>query len=381
MSFRYPAYKSHATRLSTNTLVDILQYDSGRVRCEPLVTIGQLSRHLLEQHGARLEIVPELDDLTVGGMLNGCGVESSSFKYGLFQHICTGIELITADGTVRCVDADTDADLFHAIPWSHGSLAIVTAVTLRTVPCEKYVKLSYEVVTGRQQLQDRLIGACKTGKQAGVEFIEAIAFDADRAVLMTGRMTNSDSHVPLNAIGQWHQPYFYKHVESMMFDKSATHTELIPTRDYFHRHSRSIFWEIEDIVPFGNHWLFRRTLGWAMPPKISLLKLTTPSPLRRLYEAHHVIQDVLVPVDHLAATLTRTDQLFDVRFNTASKTYQIYPLWLCPFTLPAGNGLVHGDNSNTLYIDVGIYGNAKTDGYNAARDTRALESFVRSVKG
>lgn len=33
----------------------------------------------------------------------GTGIESSSHKYGLFQHICTAYELILADGSfVRC---------------------------------------------------------------------------------------------------------------------------------------------------------------------------------------------------------------------------------------------------------------------------------------
>ena len=40
------------------------------------------------RHGWTLPIVPELDDLTVGGLVMGTGLESSSHKYGLFQHIC-----------------------------------------------------------------------------------------------------------------------------------------------------------------------------------------------------------------------------------------------------------------------------------------------------
>lgn len=33
----------------------------------------------------------------------GTGIESSSHKYGLFQHICTAYELVLADGSfVRC---------------------------------------------------------------------------------------------------------------------------------------------------------------------------------------------------------------------------------------------------------------------------------------
>jgi delta24-sterol reductase len=49
-----------------------------------MITMGQLTRLLLPL-GYTLPIVPELDDLTVGGMVNGCGVESSGRKYGLVR--------------------------------------------------------------------------------------------------------------------------------------------------------------------------------------------------------------------------------------------------------------------------------------------------------
>lgn len=56
------------------------------VRCEPLVTMGQLSR-TLSRLGWTIPILPELDDLTVGGLVMGTGIETSSHKYGLFQVI------------------------------------------------------------------------------------------------------------------------------------------------------------------------------------------------------------------------------------------------------------------------------------------------------
>ena len=57
-----------------------------------------------------------------------------------------------------------------------------------------------------------------------------------------------------------------------------------------------------------------------MPPKISLMKITQTESLRRLYEKHHVVQDMLVPISALSACLQTFDKHMDV-----------YPLWLCPF--------------------------------------------------
>lgn len=39
----------------------------------------------------------------------GTGIESSSHKYGLFQHICTAYELVLADGSfVRCTPVSSE---------------------------------------------------------------------------------------------------------------------------------------------------------------------------------------------------------------------------------------------------------------------------------
>ena len=64
--------------------------------------------------------------------------------------------------------------------------------------------------------------------------------------------------------------------------------ELYLFLNYFN--CRSIFWEIQDIIPFGNNVLFRYLFGWLIPPKVSLLKLTQGKTLKKLYEEHHMIQ-------------------------------------------------------------------------------------------
>lgn len=40
-----------------------------------------------------------------------------------------------------------------------------------------------------------------------------------------------------------------------------------------------------------------------VPPKISLLKLTQGETLRKLYEQHHVVQDMLVPIKCMSQAL------------------------------------------------------------------------------
>ncbi|XP_064138091.1 delta(24)-sterol reductase isoform X2 [Loxodonta africana] len=279
ISLRVGKYKKIHKNIMIN-LMDILEVDTKKqiVRVEPLVTMGQVTA-LLTSIGWTLPVLPELDDLTVGGLIMGTGIESSSHKYGLFQHICTAYELVLADGSfVRCT--------------------------------------------------------------------------------------------PLNSIGNYYKPWFFKHVENYL-KTNQEGLEYVPLRHYYHRHTRSIFWELQDIIPFGNNPIFRYLFGWMVPPKISLLKLTQGETLRKLYEQHHVVQDMLVPMKCMPQAL-----------HTFHNDIHVYPIWLCPFILPSQPGLVHpkGDEAE-LYVDIGAYGEPRIKHFEARSCMRQLEKFVRSVHG
>ena len=68
------------------------------------MTMGQLNR-TLNRLGWTIAVLPELDDLTVGGMVMGTGIETSSHKYGLFQvrfHYLFGLFLSFILYSVKC---------------------------------------------------------------------------------------------------------------------------------------------------------------------------------------------------------------------------------------------------------------------------------------
>ena len=61
-----------------------LKYYSVTTSKSSLTTPFQLNDFLVKK-GWTLPVVPELDDLTIGGLVMGGGIESTSHKYGLFQ--------------------------------------------------------------------------------------------------------------------------------------------------------------------------------------------------------------------------------------------------------------------------------------------------------
>lgn len=248
---------------------------------------------------------------------------------------------------------------------------------------------------GRKQALERFQ---EESVKARFDFVECLAYSSSEFVLMLGQLTSeSNGSIPVNSIGNWYKPWFFTHVQSK-FDRSTAQRELIPLRHYYHRHSKSLFWEIQDIVPFGNNLIFRWLLGWMMPPKPALLKITQTEALRKLYEQHHVVQDMLLPIQKLDACL-----------DVFHKEIGVYPLWLCPFKIP-NNGKAGGvqhrgfvkplplDCSNghtssgndckgvpleaeSMFVDVGAYGNPTVKGFNAKETCRRLEEFIRQERG
>lgn len=57
----------------------------------------------------------------------------------------------------------------------------------------------------------------------------------------------------LNSIGNYYKPWFFKHVENYL-KTNREGLEYIPLRQYYHRHTRSIFWELQVSSGFRGPW-------------------------------------------------------------------------------------------------------------------------------
>lgn len=138
----------------------------------------------------------------------------------------------------------------------------------------------------------------------------------------------------MNRIGRFYKPWFFKYVESFLTKWQFTE-EYIPLKDYYFRHNRSLFWEIQvtilyiikykfniimhscvkDIIPFGNHPIFRYLLGWLMPTKVSLLKLTQTATIKQLYDKHHFIDDFILPISSLKKSIEKFHDSLKVTYK------------------------------------------------------------------
>ena len=73
-------------------------------------------------------------DVSIAGYGLGGGVGWYGRKHGLFTNSITAIELVTADGELRRVDADHEPELFWALRGGGGNFGVVTALEFRLFP-------------------------------------------------------------------------------------------------------------------------------------------------------------------------------------------------------------------------------------------------------
>jgi hypothetical protein len=101
-------------------------------RVEAGVLVAELSG-AAQKHGL-CSMPGSSPDVGVTGFTLGGGLSWLGRRYGFACNRVQAIELVTADGEPRTVDAENDPDLFWALRGGGGGYAIVTALRLRLIP-------------------------------------------------------------------------------------------------------------------------------------------------------------------------------------------------------------------------------------------------------
>ncbi|XP_019613547.1 PREDICTED: delta(24)-sterol reductase-like [Branchiostoma belcheri] len=371
-------------------LYNILSLDEARqvVRVEPMVSVGDITRYLIPR-GYTLAVTLEIADATCGGLGLGVGMTTYSHRVGLYQEAVESWDVLLGDGSLVHATKDNEhSDLYHALPWSHGSLGLLVAMELKIIPVKPYLKLTYIPVHGQKAYCDMmrdLSGALdKTAKLP--DYLEATVFSKEEAVVMVGNftdVTDPKEKAKINHVTRWYKPWFYKHVETFL--KRGENYEYIPLREYLLRHNRAIFWVVESMIPFGNNPIFRLLFGWLLPPKPAFLKFTTTPGVRAMTFAKQVFQDIVLPMTVLEKSVDRAEELFDT-----------YPILIYPCRIydhgvsrgqlrpPRKDQMCPGTNYGMFY-DLGVYGVPgpvkRRERYDPVHAMRSMEKFIREAGG
>jgi FAD/FMN-containing dehydrogenase len=73
-------------------------------------------------------------DVGIAGYSLGGGIGWLARKHGMQTNAVTALEIVTADGVLRRVDADHEPDLFWALRGGNGNFGVVTAVEFAVIP-------------------------------------------------------------------------------------------------------------------------------------------------------------------------------------------------------------------------------------------------------
>jgi delta24-sterol reductase len=332
MSTKLGSNKQNSHQIYTGHLNHILEVDEENmtITAEPAVNMGDIT-NLLCPRSLALVCQVEMESLTIGGLSMGLGMETNSHNDGWFQESVVAYEIVTAESPpqIRKITAESDPDVFYTLPHSVGTLGFLTAVTVKITHTKPFVRMHYIMTKSAEELtktMTKLSEADNDKKKSGgvpTQFLEATVYSKQTAVVQTGEFcdapTSAEEKAMVNGVNYWFKPFYFRHLESLLLAGHDTYDEIIPLKHYYHRFTRSIFWEIEDMIPFASHPLYRIFWGWMGAPEVSLLKLFQGPVIRKSSVYAHVVQESCMPVRRLTEGLDKFEQWWD-----------IYPLLLFP---------------------------------------------------
>jgi FAD/FMN-containing dehydrogenase len=302
--------------------------------------------------------------------------------------------LILADGSKVRTSAQDNPLLHGAVSGSYGSLATLVAARVRLQPAKRYVRLSYQVIHHFDEVSSAIDRLCESSP----DYVDGIVLDANRTLLMTGRLTDQ-ADGPVRCFSRpWH-PWFIQHALTKV---DAPSDDWIPLRDYLFRYDRAAFWmgqyctSMRAAMRFLFSWRlqapdihedisrYSRTLTPSLPlrallgPRLSsssLYRTLHLIPRETLVKAFH-IQDFYIPTAALSTFLQHLQE-----------HVQIYPLWLCPVKGAANDQFLSphhlsgkGRAPKPDFVNVGVYG-IPAKGRAVPDVTRELEELTHALGG
>lgn len=166
----------------------ILEIDTENLiaRVEPGVVTGDLHR-VVEQRGLFYPPDPASASFcTIGGNIGECAGGPKAVKYGVTRDYVLGLEAVLPSGRiihtgVKTAKGVAGYDLTRLIVGSEGTLAVVTAVTLRLIPLPEAVKTMAVVFDSIKKAAETVSGIIRESVVPRcVEFLDRASIDCVR---------------------------------------------------------------------------------------------------------------------------------------------------------------------------------------------------------
>lgn len=319
---------------------NVLNVDVGKgvIEVEGMTPYATLVSECLK-HGVLPSVVPQLKSITIGGAAAGCGIESSSFKYGLVHETVGEIEVLLADGsTVVCTPENEHKDLFFGFPNSYGTLGYALRLKVLAVPVKPYVKLTHI----RYSDPRAYFQALGHWRGQAVDFIDGVIFGKDEMYLSLGEFVDEAPYTG---------DYKYENIYYQSIRRRET--DYLTTEDYIWRWDTDWFWCSKNL--FVQNAFVRALVGKERLNSVTYTKVMHWNSKWKLthylnkllgYRTESVIQDVEIPLAGCADFL-----------EFYHDTIRFTPVWVCPthpYRKDAHFDLYRMD-PGTLYVNFGFW--------------------------
>lgn len=381
--FRIHHGSTNSTRLGLqdrSTLVDIsdlcnilyVDPESKTVLVEPNVPMDRLVESTLE-HGLVPPVVMEFPGITVGGGYSGTGGESSSFRYGYFNNIVNRVEIVLGNGSIINASPYENADLLHAASGAVGSLGIATLLELQLISAKKYVRTTYIPVGSVHEAVERI---SREKESTAHDYLDGILFSQTHGAVITGAMTDDlPAATQLQSFSHPGDPWYYLQVKGKTSASLAPTTEYIPLAEYLFRYDRGGFWVGASAFEYFK-FPFNRLTRWWLDDFLHT---------RMLYKSLHaskqsrnyIVQDLALPFSNAVEFVDYT-----------AKSFNIWPLWLCPLRQPKlpslhphSTQIERNGETAEMLLNVGLWGHGPRSYDAFITKNRELEQRLREFGG
>ena len=324
-----------------NDIIEINE-DEHYALVEPNVPLDRLISQTLEA-GLVPPVVPELPGITCGGAVIGGAGESSSYKAGLFDDNCFEYEIVLGNGQVITASVTHDSDIFYSLPWSYGTLGLLSLIKMKLVPARPYVHLRY---CSFETYDDAIACMKRVGQKGEYTFIDGIVYSKTKTVVMLGNFSDNIGF-PIQTFSRPHDPWFYEHARDVT--KHTDHyEELIPIPDYLFRYNRNGFWMGKVFFEFL-HIPYTKLTRKLFSPYLNaraMFDAVQKLNLTRNFFVHDYVTDFEAAADLI---------------SYADTIVGIYPIWLCPIRTFHAQEKISPTNVSRedIVLDIGIYGRSK----------------------
>jgi len=321
------------------------------VLVEPQVTMRQLLNHTASV-GLAPAVIPEFPEITVGGAVQGLAAESSSHRFGLFHESLEWMDVVLGNGTLLRVSPTENEDLWHGLPGSYGSLAIIVLACLGLRRRRQHVRVMHRRVD--------LAELVEADYSSQHDFVDAVCDRGDEVVVTIADLRDDDEPGSGGYRTRWFDEYYCDHV---MGTSTARGPEMMTFEDYVFRYDRGAFW----IAPtkLGRSLLSRLVFG-GFATAANLYRLRRTKQAISSAPSSRLVQDCIVPLAQAPALVEH--------FRDATDG----PLWLLPMTSRTDDlfGLEPG-----TWMNVGAYVRLDLPSREVDTFNRRTEEMVAQLGG